>query len=185
MQSGLLSAFSFRVTLELAAPGRTGLPPPDLRGDVATSPLPASSPVSTPTRLGDGGFAECSGLDLEAETHDLSEGGANDVVVRRSGRVKLVPLVLKRGMLVPAGGTRVDTALWDWLHAMVETKPVPRYRGRVELLDGTTAQNPLVQWTFERGLPLKIAGAALNAKTGEIAIEELHIAHEGLRLEKA
>jgi phage tail-like protein len=37
-------------------------------------------------------------------------------------------------------------------------------------------------WTFERGLPAKIKGPELNAKTGEIAIEELTIAHEGLRL---
>jgi hypothetical protein len=35
---------------------------------------------------------------------------------------------------------------------------------------------------FERGLPARIAGPQLNAKTGEVAIEELHIAHEGLRL---
>jgi hypothetical protein len=38
-------------------------------------------------------------------------------------------------------------------------------------------------WAFDRGLPLKIVGPALNAKTGEIALEELHIVHEGLRLE--
>jgi hypothetical protein len=31
-------------------------------------------------------------------------------------------------------------------------------------------------------LPAKIRGPQLNAKTGEIAIEELTIAHEGLRL---
>jgi hypothetical protein len=30
---------------------------------------------------------------------------------------------------------------------------------------------------------LKLVGPALNAKTGELAIEELHIAHEGLWLE--
>jgi hypothetical protein len=29
---------------------------------------------------------------------------------------------------------------------------------------------------------MKIRGPELNAKTGEVAIEELHIAHEGLRL---
>ena len=37
-------------------------------------------------------------------------------------------------------------------------------------------------WVFERGLPARIKGPDLNAKTGEVAIEELHIAHEGLRL---
>ena len=37
-------------------------------------------------------------------------------------------------------------------------------------------------WSFERGLPLKVVGPSLNARTGDIAVEELHIAHEGLRL---
>jgi hypothetical protein len=37
-------------------------------------------------------------------------------------------------------------------------------------------------WVFDRGLPAKIRGPELNARTGEIAMEELHIAHEGLRL---
>ena len=38
-------------------------------------------------------------------------------------------------------------------------------------------------WTFSRGLPAKIIGPQLNARTGEVAVEELQIAHEGLRLE--
>ena len=29
---------------------------------------------------------------------------------------------------------------------------------------------------------MKVVGPTLNAKTGDIAVEELHIAHEGLRL---
>ena len=31
-------------------------------------------------------------------------------------------------------------------------------------------------------LPAKLVGPQLNAKTGDVAIEELHIAHEGLHL---
>jgi tail tube protein gp19 len=37
---------------------------------------------------------------------------------------------------------------------------------------------------FSRGLPSKLRGPQLNAQSGEIAIEELTIAHEGLRLEE-
>ena len=40
----------------------------------------------------------------------------------------------------------------------------------------------MARWVFDRGLPSKVTGPSLNAKTGEIAIEELHIVHEGLRL---
>jgi len=44
------------------------------------------------------------------------------------------------------------------------------------------ADDVVARWQFDRGLPAKIRGPELNGKTGEIAIEELHIAHEGLRL---
>jgi phage tail-like protein len=40
----------------------------------------------------------------------------------------------------------------------------------------------VARWAFVRGLPAKVTGPQLNARTGEIAIEELHILHEGLRL---
>lgn len=132
--------------------------------------------------LGDGYFSECTGLQLEADIKEYLEGGRNDGVVRRVGRVKLVPIVLKRGMFVRPGSPRVDSALWDWLTGMVSGRlPVPRYNGDVEVQDAS-GRNVWALWTFDNALPLKVVGPSLNAKTGEIAVEELHIAHEGLRL---
>ena len=144
-----------------------------------------ASTVESPrgATLGDGLFAECTGLELSADIKDHLEGGRNDGVVRRVGRVKLVPLVLKRGMFV--GGTKgyADTALWDWLTGMVAgRRPVRRYNGLVIVRD-PAGKRVVARWSFERGLPAKVSGPTLNAKTGEIAVEELHIAHEGLRLE--
>ena len=45
-----------------------------------------------------GGFAECTGLEVEADIKEYLEGGHNNGIVRRVGRVKLSQLVLKRGM---------------------------------------------------------------------------------------
>ena len=39
---------------------------------------------------------------------------------------------------------------------------------------------PIAVWFFQNGLPEKLQGPGLNAKTNEIAIETLEIAHEGL-----
>jgi phage tail-like protein len=39
---------------------------------------------------------------------------------------------------------------------------------------------PIAAWSFTNGVPEKLQGPALNAKTNEIAIETLEIAHEGL-----
>jgi phage tail-like protein len=134
-----------------------------------------------PVRLGDGGFQEVSGLEVEMDVVQLEEGGRNDGVVRRVGRAKYSTLVCKRGMVGPAGGD-ADPELWQWFQDVVAgVRPVRRYDGTVKVKDqaGTT----MAAWRFRRALPAKIVGPTLNAKTGDIAIEELHLAHEGLVLE--
>lgn len=183
----LVQAFRFRVELSRSLPGRTLTPPPDLAaGDTPAARAGAGgeSPGG-PQTLGDGGFQECTGLDVEADLKEYLEGGANDTVVRRVGRLKVATLVLKRGMVVPTQEGVADTSLWDWLHAMVSgVLPVPRYDGVIEVYDAANTRS-VARWTFTRGLPLKVVGPALHAATGAIAIEELHIQHEGLRLETA
>jgi phage tail-like protein len=129
--------------------------------------------------LGNGAFQECTGLEIEMDVQEYLEGGRNDGVVRRVGRAKYSNIVLKRGMLHQDG--QVNDELWKWLQDIVSGGPVARYDGIIEVKsrDGSMV---VATWGFLRGLPAKISGPQLNGKTGEIAIEELHIAHEGLRL---
>jgi phage tail-like protein len=199
----LVQAFRFQVRLTRSLPGRTLAPPPQLgdsaAGSAAAPPAPVSggsragaataapvggSPSSGPgDRLGDGGFQECGGLVLDADLHDVLEGGGNDATVRRLGRVKHSPIVLKRGMVVRTAGGPADVSLWSWISAMVAGEvPVPRYDGLIEVLD-PTYDRVLARWTFVRALPLKVVGPTLHAITGAVALEELHLLHEGLRLE--
>lgn len=141
-----------------------------------------------PAQLGVGAFSECSGLELSADVLDHLEGGRNDGVVRRVGRVKLVPLVLKRGMFIPgparagtASSGTADAALWNWLTGMVSgVLPIPRYNGLIQVWS-PDGRHEVASWTFWQGLPSKVSGPTLNAMTGEVAIEEIHIVHEGLR----
>jgi phage tail-like protein len=148
---------------------------------VSLSPSPASDgtpPGGGP--LGDGGFQECSGLDVEMDVAEYTEGGRNNGVIQRAGRAKVARIVLKRGMLHPADDD-VNTELWSWFQDVVDgVRPLRRYDGTIEVLDdqGTA----VATWTFSRGLPAKLVGPQLNARTGEVAIEELQIAHEGLRM---
>jgi phage tail-like protein len=159
--------FRFRVTLSPSPP----VPPaPGAR------PAPAAG-----APLGNGAFQECSGLDLEMDVGEYVEGGRNNGVLQRVGRAKVARITLRRGMLHPAGGT-VNTELWRWFQDVVDgVRPLRRYDGTVEVLDED--RRAAATWTFVRGLPAKIVGPQLNARTGEVAIEELQIAHEGLRLE--
>lgn len=153
----LATAFRFRVTLQRM-----------------------TGPADTPDYIGLGGFQECSGLDIEMEVNEYFEGGRNDAVIQRVGRAKYSRLILKRGMLHQPGKP-ADAALWTWVQDTVSgVRPARRYSGDVEVLGFGEAV--VAHWRFDRGLPAKVVGPQLNARTGEVAIEELHIAHEGLRL---
>uniref|UniRef100_UPI003F49AE2B phage tail protein n=1 Tax=Cupriavidus yeoncheonensis TaxID=1462994 RepID=UPI003F49AE2B len=129
-----------------------------------------------------GAFQECAGLEIEMDIQEYQEGGRNNGTIRRVGRAKFQPIVLKRGMFyLSEGEARVNTELWHWIQRIINgERPVPRHDGVIYVMsaDGTVRAS----WMFDRGLPAKIRGPELNAKTGEIAIEELSIAHEGLRL---
>ncbi|HEX8832460.1 MAG TPA: phage tail protein [Longimicrobium sp.] len=169
----LAGTYNFSVSLRRSASAESGAAAPPAPPDATQedSPFPG----------GDGGFQECSGLDLEMEVQDILEGGRNDGVIRRFGRGKFSHLVLKRGMFYGTD-SGVNTALWAWLQGILEGKrPFPRYDGTVQLLSPDQSR-PLATWTFIRGVPAKVTGPQLNAKTGDVAIEELHIAHEGLKL---
>jgi phage tail-like protein len=184
----LLRAFRFRIAL---TPSSAGAPPSGGSGfgisasagvSIGAGGASAGAQVGAllATGLGDGGFAECSGLDVEMDVQELHEGGRNDGVIRRVGPAKFQSIVLKRGMLHPRGGA-VNSELWQWLQDVVAgVRPVRRYDGVVEVM--SVADAVAAKWVFSRGLPAKLTGPQLNARTGEIAIEELHIAHEGLRL---
>lgn len=158
----LAGTFNFRVSLRLSPGADTADPP-------------------APDPLCDGGFQECSGLEVEMDVQELQEGGRNDGVIRRVGRGKYTNIVLKRGMFY-GSGKKVDPALWRWLQGILSgVRPVVRYDGTVQVLAADRA-TVLATWRFTRGLPAKLTGPQLNARTGEVAVEELHIAHEGLYL---
>ena len=158
-QRALISTFNFRVVLNRSGGGSAG----------------------GASQLGDGGFQECSGLQIDMDVHEINEGGRNDGTVRLAGRGKYTNIVLKRGMLYPVGGSAVSE-LWGWLQGVLSgQRPVVRYDGVIEVLDAPS-NSVVATWVFDRGLPAKVSGPSLNAKSGEVAIEELTIAHEGLRL---
>jgi phage tail-like protein len=169
----LLRSYAFRVTLVKSAFVESGAPPGE---------PPQPPPAPDGRLLVDGAFQECTGLEVEMDVQEYLEGGRNDGVIKRVGRAKYPNVVLKRGLL-HTDEARVRPELWAWIQSVVSgARPVPRYDGVVEVLDGTAGQRVVAKWSFDRGLPAKVTGPQLNAKTGEVAIEELHIAHEGLRL---
>lgn len=120
-----------------------------------------------------GAFAECDGLEITHEVKTIREGGANDRQIRLAGPVALGTLTLRRGM--------TDSFdLWTWFTAVQDD---PRVRGDVVVvLFGADPSVVRARFLLTRCLPVKIKAPALNAKDGPIAIEELQLVYETLRI---
>jgi len=131
-----------------------------------------ASVISALKSMAMAGFSECSGLEMSLDVEEYREGGNNGTVLRFPTRIKWTNLRLKRGV------TFADD-LWQWHYDFS--------RGKVKRRDGIIAlqderHNPAKVWSFTRALPVKWAGPAFNATQSQVAVEELEIAHEGLKV---
>jgi phage tail-like protein len=121
-------------------------------------------------------FSECDGLELSMEVKTIREGGSNDRQIRLNGPVAHGTLTLKRGMTG-------DYALWTWFQDSVND---PRLRASAEVVllaaDGSTEK---ARFVLTRCVPVKVKAPALNAKDGQIAVEELQVAYETLTYKPA
>jgi phage tail-like protein len=130
----LLPAFKFEISLIRSVQVTAGSQ--QLRGVGDADASPTGSDV-----LGKGGFQECSGLEIEMDIQEYQEGGRNNGVIRRAGRAKFPPLVLKRGMFVdPQGGAgaspapdkKANVELWRWMQGVINgERPIARYDGLI------------------------------------------------------
>jgi phage tail-like protein len=120
-------------------------------------------------------FSECDGLEMSLEVKTIREGGANDRQIRLNGPVAYGQLTLKRGMTE-------NFALWQWFKDSVAD---PRLRASAEVVllapDGHTER---ARFVLTRCVPIKIKAPALNARDGQIAVEELQVAYETLTLKQ-
>jgi phage tail-like protein len=121
-----------------------------------------------------GGFSEVSGLTTDTNIIEYREGQDQNLTTRKqAGLMKNNNIVCKRGYTK-------DRSLYEWRRKVIEGR-MQRASGAIVLLDD--GRNEVLRWTFTDGWPSKWEGPALNAKTSEVAIETLEIAHEGLALE--
>jgi phage tail-like protein len=119
-----------------------------------------------------GGFSECSGLETTLEVEPYKEGGNNAAELKFPTRTTWANIRLRRGV------AHFDD-LWRWHYDFVEGKG-KRRDGLIILQD--EQHNAVKVWQFTRGLPVKWTGPSMNAAQSQVAIEELEIAHEGLKL---
>lgn len=118
-----------------------------------------------------GGFSECSGIQLETETHDYNEGGLNTHVQKFPTKTKQTNIVLKRGI--------VDWDLWDWYFKMTQGE-IDLRTCTVTLFDPSGAET-VAKWEIANVFPSKWTGPELNATQNNVAVETLELCHHGFK----
>jgi phage tail-like protein len=130
-------------------------------------------------------FSECDGLEMSMEPKTVREGGNNFEQIHLPGPVSYGQLTLKRGM------TR-NLDLWKWFNAAAgginDGADKKNRRGLTALGQVTMLNNagvPTLRFSLYGCLPVKIKGSALNAKDGQVAIEEVQIAYRSMKVKTA
>lgn len=120
-------------------------------------------------------FSEVDGLEMTMEPKTIREGGNNTVAVHLVGPVSYGQLTLKRGMTP-------NFDLWKWF-ARVNSPGYRGVRSRLEVIVvSSDGKNEDARFVAEGCLPVKIKAPALNAREGQIAIEEMQVMYQSLTL---
>ncbi|HEV8549207.1 MAG TPA: phage tail protein, partial [Polyangiaceae bacterium] len=128
------------------------------------------------SRVCNGAFAECDGLELTMEVKTIREGGNNGRQLRLTGPLNFGQLTLKRGMTA-------GFDLWKWMNGVL-ANPGLRADAEVVVL-GPDGREERARFILSRCVPIKLKAPPLNAKDGLVAVEELQLAYESLELKQA
>lgn len=129
---------------------------------------------SAPVPLCSGAFSDCTGLEATMEPKVIKEGGRNYGSAQRVGTVTFATVILKRGMTT-------SRDLWRWFE-ITNSQGAYTYRLTVTITLFDTAGDGVMSWQLDKALPIKFKAADFNAKSTDVGVEELHLAHEGLHL---
>ncbi len=118
-----------------------------------------------------GNFREISGIGCEVSTEDYHEGGVNHCTYK-------LPTGSRHPNLVLRAGISNGRFLWAWYAAFALTSQVVPIPLQLSLNnpDGSSAR----MWIVNNAYPVKWDGPTLNAQQGEVAIESLELAHQGI-----
>lgn len=122
-----------------------------------------------------GAFSEVTGLEATVEPFSINEGGRNWGQHHRVGRTTFSTVILKRGVTV-------NRNLWKWFQAL-HADGAYKHRLTVTITLRGADGKGRISWTLQRAMPVKMKLADLSASGADVAVEELHLVHEGL-LEK-
>ena len=121
------------------------------------------------------GFSEVTGLNIEVQPIEYRDGLSPEYsVVKMPGLKKYGNITLKRGVF------KGDNEFYNWYNQIKLNKP-ERRDITISLLD--EEHNPVMVWKLVNAWPTKITSPDLKANGNEVAIEQVEIAHEGVKID--
>jgi phage tail-like protein len=120
-------------------------------------------------------FKEVTGLEVELETEEVSEGGQNRFVQKFPTRTKYTDLVLKRGLTT-------NSELLDWVRSCLEDLEITPKNVDVMLLN--EEGEPLLTWHLYNAYPTKWSVSDFDATANAAVIESLQLTYQYFNLDK-
>ena len=119
-------------------------------------------------------FSECAGLGINLQVQPVVEGGVNDQQRFLLDTPSFSKVILKRGVT-----DSLD--FWEWLQKILEN--TTNQRRNVSILLFNQAGETMQCWTLIGAVPIGWKADSLQAWSETVALEELTLAYEGLKIE--
>jgi len=133
--------------------------------------------------LGDGqtegpqaGFAEVGGFGIEVDTIEYRTGNMREnAVIKLPGLARYPNVTLKRGLIG-------SLALYEWMRQIRDGDPNAMRTVTIQLLDEQRTA-VVTTWKLLRARVVKHTSGPFNARSSDVAVEELVLAYERLEME--
>lgn len=122
--------------------------------------------------VGQAGFSEVTGFDASIDVAEYRESNMTP-----PAPIKL-PGLRKYSNVTFKWGVTSGKAVYDWMNPSLETD-IARKEITVTLLDENGKD--VASWQIVNAWPIKYTAPEFNATSPEVAIEQLEVAHEGMK----
>jgi phage tail-like protein len=121
-------------------------------------------------------FSECAGLEVKIKNKKIHPGGLIDQQRVLIEETEYSDVILKRGLTD-------DLAFWEWVTQVWQ--PGQSKRRNINILLFNQAGETMQCWTLLAAIPVGWKSPPLKADANTLAIEELTLAYEGLKVAKS